>query len=754
MVDFAGNPYLNDPRFQLSDDQMRQYRLGSLGSALTSFGAGIAGAGASGQPWFAGIAPGAAAASGALNQQEAQLAHMQEAAAKYQQMEDYRKSQEAHLAAQTDKETREQNRKDAGFDLVRSIAGSPPGMNYTPPLMSPPGATGAQGNAIGKIEGDYNSVGPPADSKGSRGLGKYQVMDYNVGPWTKEALGQELTPQQYLASPQAQDAVFNHKFGQYSQKYGPVGAAKAWFAGEGGMNNPNAKDVNGMTVANYGNQFVANGGAAAAPGGAGPTMASLPPFQGAGMGDPAMQPGALPPGAQPQVNLPPPSGAPPGMAVGDGGPPGSPAGAAPPQLAQASAPSQLEPMPQRDPRIRALAMYPEGKALAEQMEKEYQTQLETWKFNRSEATKREIYRPLAPPEARALGLPENVQYQLNTRTNKVEPMTNTKQPRFDDVKDTNGQIIGQRNVDTNQYHPVQPVVGAGLAIDPNLQGEDVYKALVDQGQGQKANEIKSIVSGANPIPSPQSRVPDAIQTRKLVFQAGGPDFTDTLHAQRMKTLTDLNSGKPNTAGYQLQAQGTLFNHLAEAVEKNQEINNSPYPIVNKALNAVGVGSGDPRLAALRVVLGKVNAEGEKAFEGKTTVSGLAKASEDLSATMGTPAFAGAVREYMKLVNGQQTQLIGRINRGLGYKPDDPRAMTQDNPEILTPDARASRDRVLAQTQPNKADNSKLMDAGKEMLGATPKQEAATAKGPPGADFDKYEYRPNPNVPSGYDRRLK
>lgn len=395
MVDFAGNPYLSDPRFQLSDDQMRQYRLGSLGSALTSFGAGIAQSGASGQPWFAGIAPGAQMASQALGQEQARLAQMQDAAAKWAQMEDYRKSQEAHLSAQTEMERRKMAREDEGFAMAKDVLKNPIGLNVQPsPYQMGPGATGPQGSAIGKIEGDYNSVGPPADSKGSRGLGKYQVMDYNVGPWTKEALGQELTPQQYLASPQAQDAVFNHKFGQYQAKYGPVGAAKAWFAGEGGMNNPNAKDVNGMTVARYGNQFVANGGAGAAPGGAGPTMASLPPFQGPGMG--ALQPGSLPPGASPQLNLPAPATmAPPGMAVGDGGPPGSPAGAGP-QMAQAAPPGMPappqqpgsiapEPMPTPDPRIKGLMMYPGTKALGEQMQKDYETQLGLWKYNQTEA---------------------------------------------------------------------------------------------------------------------------------------------------------------------------------------------------------------------------------------------------------------------------------------------------------------------------------------------------------------------------------
>lgn len=159
--------------------------------------------------------------------------------------------------------------RDTGIHADKWLEMQQQGIGPAPGSGAPvaPGATGAAGNAIGGIEsqggpnGGYGAIGPAADAKGSRAYGKYQVMDYNVPTWTAEALGQPMTPQQFLANPQAQDAVFNHKFGQYTQKYGPEGAAKAWFAGEGGMNNPNARDVNGMTVAKYGQQFAANSGA-------------------------------------------------------------------------------------------------------------------------------------------------------------------------------------------------------------------------------------------------------------------------------------------------------------------------------------------------------------------------------------------------------------------------------------------------------------------------------------------------------------
>lgn len=117
-------------------------------------------------------------------------------------------------------------------------------------------------DAISGIEsgGRYGLLGPVTKT-GDRAYGKYQVMGSNIPQWTAKYYGQPLTPQEFLANPSAQDAVFQGKFvGEYVPKYGPVGASKAWFAGEKGMNNPNAKDMLGTTVADYGNKFAANMG--------------------------------------------------------------------------------------------------------------------------------------------------------------------------------------------------------------------------------------------------------------------------------------------------------------------------------------------------------------------------------------------------------------------------------------------------------------------------------------------------------------
>ena len=137
--------------------------------------------------------------------------------------------------------------------------GAPPAAPGAPLNITLPAVQqgGKYASAISGIEsgGKYDLLGPVTKA-GDRAYGKYQVMGANIPTWTKQALGYSMTPQQFLADPSAQDAVFNKIFGGYVDKYGPTGAAKAWFAGEGGMNDPGRSDQLGTTVDEYARRFV------------------------------------------------------------------------------------------------------------------------------------------------------------------------------------------------------------------------------------------------------------------------------------------------------------------------------------------------------------------------------------------------------------------------------------------------------------------------------------------------------------------
>ena len=113
-------------------------------------------------------------------------------------------------------------------------------------IKSKIGAFESQNNyaALGKVIKHGDST--------DRAYGKYQVMGSNVGPWTKEAIGTELTPDQFLKDPKAQEAVASYKMGQLYQQYGnPQDVASVWFSGKPAAQSSKLADANGTTGADY-----------------------------------------------------------------------------------------------------------------------------------------------------------------------------------------------------------------------------------------------------------------------------------------------------------------------------------------------------------------------------------------------------------------------------------------------------------------------------------------------------------------------
>lgn len=120
-----------------------------------------------------------------------------------------------------------------------------------------PGSISAYAKAIQSIEsgGNYKALGP-LTSSGDRAYGAYQIMGANVPSWTKQVLGQSLTPQQFLGNSAAQDAVFEKIFGGYVSKYGASGAAQAWFGGPGSVGSGGtATDILGTSGTAYVQKF-------------------------------------------------------------------------------------------------------------------------------------------------------------------------------------------------------------------------------------------------------------------------------------------------------------------------------------------------------------------------------------------------------------------------------------------------------------------------------------------------------------------
>lgn len=108
---------------------------------------------------------------------------------------------------------------------------------------------------IGSMEGGrYDIVHPPAKN-GQVALGRYGILASGLAEDSRKYYGQVVSQNDFLKNPAIQDKIFEGRFGELVQKHGVEGAARAWFAGEGGMNNDRASDGN-TTVANYATNFM------------------------------------------------------------------------------------------------------------------------------------------------------------------------------------------------------------------------------------------------------------------------------------------------------------------------------------------------------------------------------------------------------------------------------------------------------------------------------------------------------------------
>jgi hypothetical protein len=93
--------------------------------------------------------------------------------------------------------------------------------------------------------GNYSAGNP------SGALGAYQILGSNLPSWSKSALGYVVSASQFLASPHLQDAIADYKLGQLFDKYGPEGAASAWYSGDPSLANSTKPQPGGPSIASY-----------------------------------------------------------------------------------------------------------------------------------------------------------------------------------------------------------------------------------------------------------------------------------------------------------------------------------------------------------------------------------------------------------------------------------------------------------------------------------------------------------------------
>lgn len=548
-------------------------------------------------------------------------------------------------------------------------------------IPAPQAATPDYAKAIASIESGGNSgeVGP-ATRTGDRALGKYQVMASNVPEWTQAALGKALTPQQFLASPQAQDAVFQHQFGQYVQKYGPEGAAKAWFAGPGGMNNLNASDSLGTTVASYARKFM---------NALGPTQANAAEV------DPAtaqlFSPDAA---AQP---LQPPAGV--QVASLDNGMPASAVPADPRQrIAQAltQAPvGRFEDVGGPAPNVTNVPVRPAtlpisngraavAQALAGQNQPQTvpaQSSVPAIPPQVAATINRLSMIPLPQAQTMAVQLMQQYmkphQYGFQTLPDgtviRTDPMTGAATPIMTAIKPQFG-VIGTDQfgnpvhgfIDT-QHGTVKPVsatganpqVPGGVSQESTLHGDDFLKTLPPALGAQ----VKAYAEGKMPLPAGFALKSPYFQKMLQMITQYDPSFDAVNYNARSKTRNDFTSGK---SAQSINALNTVIGHLQTLSDAADNLNNTRFPALNSVENYALNAMGDPRIKQFDTTKKAVVDELTRVWRGSGGSEGDIKTwSDQISAANSPQQLHTVIAQIGELLQSKINSLAETYKQGMG-----------------------------------------------------------------------------------------
>lgn len=118
----------------------------------------------------------------------------------------------------------------------------------------------AKAIAVTESSGSPTKRGPVVSKgkyKGQKALGKYQIMPGNLKEWSKEALGKEVTEEEFLNNEALQDQIAVHQMKKiYGQYKNPQDVASVWFTGRPTTGGANAKDDLGTTGSGYVKKFM------------------------------------------------------------------------------------------------------------------------------------------------------------------------------------------------------------------------------------------------------------------------------------------------------------------------------------------------------------------------------------------------------------------------------------------------------------------------------------------------------------------
>lgn len=526
----------------------------------------------------------------------------------------------------------------------------------------------AKGESGGEKD-PYTAVGVRS-RRGDYPYGKYQVMGKNVPVWAKEAGLGDMTPQDFLRNPDAQEAVARHKFGQYLRETGsPQEAAAMWLGGPGYKSHPQARDALGTDVSKYVSTFNRNlsgDGSAFAytdttrPAGASRMIENTFPSQPKSLGQIADSGQTLTDASSPTKSE---------ERTGLGS-------MWSPEVQQALLAAGLGMLASRSPfpgvaigegGLRGLAAY---KSAQETAAETAQKQAEARRY---EATLAETKR----------------YHDLLTKNRESKTDTGHVGIIGEDEfgKKTYGYITGPKAGQPLETPAAATASSAGASggIDWTKTGEE----FLDQLPPSMQPLVKGYATGQMELP----RGFGAAKTQPLykAVMAYDPTFTIGNAASKLQMQKQFADTSPTKAGGQIIAANTAISHLGELSDEAEKLENTGFKPWNwLKQHALSATVGNPELEAFNVIKGRYVEEATKFYRGSGgTEADINRDLKTLSEANTPEELRTAIAKNAKLMQGKVTALKSRWANVMGEKLPPP---TPDY-EVVNSAAQSALERI-------------------------------------------------------------
>jgi hypothetical protein len=228
----------------------------------------------------------------------------------------------------------------------------------------------------------------------------------------------------------------------------------------------------------------------------------------------------------------------------------------------------------------------------------------------------------------------------------------------------------------NKSNPVT-TPGAGQSAPIQANGDAYLQSLPKQ----VADQVKALAEGRMQFPAGYALRSPYWQSMLSAVSQYDPSFDAINYAARSKTRNDFTAGK---SAQSINALNTVIGHLGQLSDAADALNNTNYPLANKALNYLATQTGDPRIKNFDITRKAVVDELTRVYRGTGgSEKDIQTWSEAINSANSPDQLHSTIGQISELLESKMNAMGEQYRQGMGT--------TAQPLQLVTPGARSALD---------------------------------------------------------------